>query len=270
MQIEPIILTTYIISLSILFVFASHGYSMVYYYFKTFNKRTEDLSEEELQMTEYPLVTIQLPLYNEKYVICRLIDAVIRIEYPDGATPLDPDEIAGLLLTHITTRGELNRWEQDNITDAISWLDKSKPMDILNESFIRELHKRMFCNVWRWAGKFRTSQKNIGIKWWQISTEVKILCDDAKYWIEHQVYSADEIAIRFHHKLVSIHPFPNGNGRHARLMTDPLLENILQTPQFTWASKDLSNAGEIRGRYIGALYEADRFNFQPLIDFARS
>ncbi|MBN1843638.1 MAG: mobile mystery protein B [Deltaproteobacteria bacterium] len=191
-------------------------------------------------------------------------------KYPEGATPIDPNETEGLLLTHITTREELDRWEQDNILEAFAWLDKTKPTDILNEQFIRELHKRMFRNVWKWAGKFRKMDKNIGGPWHQISMGLKNLCDDALLWIQLRDESPEEIAVRFHHRLVSIHPFPNGNGRHARIMADILLENVLHSLRFSWGDRDLSNASEVRSRYIEALHEADKGNYQPLLQFARS
>jgi len=195
---------------------------------------------------------------------------MIDLEYPEEATPIDPDEAQGLLLTHITTRGELDRWEQDNIAEALAWLEKTKPKDILNEDFVRKLHKRMFGNVWKWAGLFRQSDKNIGGPWWQISTDLKILCDDARLWIDRRDAPLDEIAVRFHHRLVLVHPFPNGNGRHARLMADLLLENILDQPRFTWGSVNLSNTNDARRRYIEALHAADKLDYQPLLKFARS
>jgi len=195
---------------------------------------------------------------------------MLRFDYPEGASPIDPDEAEGLLITHITTRGELDRWEQDNIVEALTWLDRSKPTDILNEQFVKELHQRMFGNVWKWAGHFRQSGKNIGGPWHQISTSLRNLCDDARLWIQLRDESPDEMAVRFHHRLVSIHPFPNGNGRHARLMTDLLLENILHCSTFTWGSKDLSRTGNARQRYIAALHAADEHNYEPLLEFVRT
>ena len=193
-----------------------------------------------------------------------------HFDYPEGATPIDPDEAEGLLLTHITTRGELDRWEQDNIVEALTWLDRKKPTAILNERFVKELHRRMFANVWKWAGQFRQSDKNIGGPWHQISTSLKNLCDDTRLWIELQEQSPDEIAVCFHHRLVSIHPFPNGNGRHARLITDILLENILKRPRFTWGSEDLSRTGHTRKKYIAALHAADAQNYKSLQEFVRT
>ena len=195
---------------------------------------------------------------------------MINLEYPEGATPIDADEASGLLLTHITTREELDRWEQDNIIEALAWIEKTKPKEILNEIFLRKLHKHMFGNVWEWAGKFRKSDKNIGGRWWQISTDLKDLCDDARLWVDSRNEPSDEIAVRFHHRLVSIHPFPNGNGRHARLMADLLLENILDLPRFTWGGANLTKTSDTRQRYIAALRAADGHNYKPLLEFARS
>ncbi len=192
------------------------------------------------------------------------------LENPKGTTPIGPDEAEGLLLTHITTRGELDRWEQDNIVEAMLWLEKTKPKNLLNEDFVRNLHRRMFGNVWKWAGQFRKSDKNIGGPWWRVSTDLKNLCEDARFWTDLRKEPPDEIAVRYHHRLVSIHPFPNGNGRHARLMTDLLLENILDHPRFTWGSTDLFKAGGPRERYIAALHAADELNYQLLLEFVRS
>ena len=195
---------------------------------------------------------------------------MIEFTYPEGATPLDTDESEGLLLTHITTHAELDRWEQDNIIEALAWLERTKPANILNESFIKKLHLMMFKHVWRWAGKFRHSDKNIGGPWYLISTSLKNLCDDASLWIELQEESPDELAIRFHHRLVFIHPFLNGNGRHARLMTDALLENVLKCPKFTWGSGNLVKSGDTRKRYIDALQSADGYDYEPLRKFVRT
>ena len=191
--------------------------------------------------------------------------------FPEGATPIDPDEAAGLLPTHITTRGELDRWEQDNIMGALAWLDQTRPTNILNERFAKELHKRMFASVWKWAGRFRRTDKNLGVAWPQIQVSLKNLFDDTRHWIDCRQEPPDEIAVRFHHRLVSVHPFSNGNGRHARLMTDLLLEKILKSKCFTWGSKqELSKAGQIRSSYIAALREADKGSYEPLLEFARS
>ena len=195
---------------------------------------------------------------------------MINFEYPQGATPIDPGEIEGLLLTHITTRSELDRWEQDNINEALAWVETHKPKDILNEPFMKMLHNKMFCNVWKWAGKFRRTEKNIGVSWYNISVELKKLCDDVEYWIKNKTFPDDEIAARFHHRLVSIHLFPNGNGRHARLAADILLEHVLNKPPFTWGNTNLVKSGRDRKRYIESLVTADRGDYKNLLEFARS
>ena len=195
---------------------------------------------------------------------------MMQFEYPEGSTPIDPDEAKGLRLTHITTQGELNRWEQDNILEAKAWADKAKPADILNEKFIKALHRRMFGNVWAWAGQYRQSGKNIGGSWYLVPMSLKNLCDDTSLWIELGEDPPDLIAARFHHRLVSIHPFPNGNGRHAREMTNLVMKNILKQPEFTWGSKNLSEAGSIRKQYIESLQAADGGNYEPLLTFVRT
>ncbi|MDH3348712.1 MAG: mobile mystery protein B [Desulfobulbaceae bacterium] len=189
----------------------------------------------------------------------------------EGATPLDPNETAGLLLTHLTTREELNYWEQQNINEAEQWAFARRQTDLLSQKFICRLHKKMFGNVWKWAGRFRNSYKNIGIDPWQIATETASLCENTRTWITHATYQPDEIAVRFHHRLVQIHPFPNGNGRHARLMTDLIVKQILHQPLFNWGSENLTSPNETRKKYINALQVADRqLDFAPLLEFVRS
>jgi len=195
---------------------------------------------------------------------------MIKIEYPDGATPIDPDGAADLKLIHITNQSELNRWEQENISEALSWLQQTKPKDILNEEFVRKLHEKMLGNVWKWAGKYRKSDKNIGCSWQNIRIELKKLFDDTRFWIEANKESFDMIAVRFHHRLVSIHPFPNGNGRHARLITDLLVENVLGSLPFSWGDKNLTDNTDMRREYIKALHKADALDYNPLLKFVRS
>ena len=139
------------------------------------------------------------------------------IDEPDGATPLDPDEMEGLRFKHITSRGELDQLEQANIVEGLQWLKKQKNADVLSEGFVRDLHKRLFGQVWKWAGSFRKTEKSIGGDPVQIAIQLRQLLDDTRYWIEHEVCPPKELAARFHHKLVLIHLFPNGNGRHARI-----------------------------------------------------
>ena len=192
----------------------------------------------------------------------------VHLEYPPGATPLDADELASLIPGHITTQGELNEWEQLNIVQGESWARKQRK-EIFNETFLRELHRQMFGETWKWAGEFRRSDKNIGVDWLKIGVELRKLLDDARYQIAHGSFAADEIAVRFHHRLVAIHPFPNGNGRHARLMADLLVERLGQK-RFSWGRHNLVATGETRQAYIAALQAADDRNYAPLIAFARS
>ncbi|MBI9017382.1 MAG: mobile mystery protein B [Phycisphaerae bacterium] len=194
----------------------------------------------------------------------------MEFNYAEGATPLDPNEIEGLIPTHITKREELDRWEQQNINEALAWVDEKKPNDVLNERFIKILHKKMFCDAWKWAGTFRKTEKNIGVPIYKISIDLKLLCDDAKYWIEHKTFSEDEIATRFHHRLVLIHLFPNGNGRHARLITDILIEHVFNKSPFTWGKTDLIKSGQDRKKYIEALRAADNNDYDLLLIFVRS
>jgi len=163
----------------------------------------------------------------------------INLDYPPGATPLDADELASLIPGHITTQGELNEWEQLNIAQGENRARKHRK-EILNEAFLRQLHKQMFGETWKWAGEFRKTDKNIGVDWHKTGVELKKLLDDVHFQIEHASYPPDEIAVRFHHRLVAIHPFPNGNGRHARLMADLLVERLGQ-PRFTWGQRSLTN-----------------------------
>ena len=194
----------------------------------------------------------------------------MNFEYPEGATPIDADEAQGLLLPHIQTRAELDRWEQHNISEAEDAVLGRKQKDVLTEKYARTLHKRMFGSVWRWAGDFRRSQKNIGIEWMQVPVALHQLFQEVGGWLEYQSYPPDEIAVRFHHRLVAIHAFPNGNGRHARLMADVLLVHLLGQERFSWGQDNLINAGECRRRYIEALQAADLHDYRLLLAFVRS
>lgn len=196
-----------------------------------------------------------------------------RLVYPPGATPLNPNEIAGLKLSYISTQKELNAAEQDNVLKGEKWAFAQKRKDFLTEKFMRDLHVKMFGHVWAWAGTYRTSDKSIGVTWSQIPTEMNKLLADVRYWITHQTYPIDEIAARLHHRLVWIHPFSNGNGRWARTVADVLL-NSLDQERFSWGSKmkagTLGEHSESRARYIRALRLADTRNYSELLEFIRS
>lgn len=188
------------------------------------------------------------------------------MDYPDGATPLDPDEMEGLKFSHIQTRAELDQMEQVNIQDGLRWLARQKEADVLSDTFLRQLHKRLLGEVWSWAGTFRLCEKNIGVAPELIIVSLRNLLDDVKYWIAHKTYAKQEIALRFHHRLVQIHLFSNGNGRHARIATDALLVKILATKPINWGNTRLQDSGEHRQAYIDALRKADRGDYQLLLD----
>ena len=196
----------------------------------------------------------------------------LDLKYIDSQTPLDEDEKEGLKIKSITTQGELDEFEHLNIEKAVEWTIhiKLKTERILTEKFVRDLHKKMYGDVWKWAGSFRMTDKNIGINWTQIGVELKCLIDDTKYWVENETYSSEEIAIRFKHRIVAIHCFPNGNGRHSRMMADIIMESIFDRDVFNWHKSNMVKADETRKRYITALRQADEGNISPLIEFAKN
>jgi Fic-DOC domain mobile mystery protein B len=189
-------------------------------------------------------------------------------EEANHGTHLNPDERVGLRLSHITLRSELNEAEQQNILTADAWAFARKH-DPIREPFGRSLHRHMLGDVWRWAGKYRTSNKNLGINFPLIQPRLYEVLDNTRYWLARETFPADEIAVRFHHGLVSIHPFPNGNGRWSRLMADTLAVRLGQ-PRMTWGGKNLQDANEVRARYIAVLQTADAHDFSALLQFARS
>ena len=186
----------------------------------------------------------------------------------DASTPLTAEEREQLIPSYIALRHELNEVEQVNIGAALRWAD-ARRRDVLDRDFLSGLHQRMFGDVWRWAGQYRTTARNIGVEPYRIAMDVQQAIDDARYWVEHETYPADEIALRFSHRVVAIHPFPNGNGRLSRLVGD-LLARQLGKPPFTWGRTHLVNAGETRTRYVAALRAADNHDIEPLLLFSRS
>ena len=190
-------------------------------------------------------------------------------DYKDGQTPLSEEEREELKIKSIASHQELDEFEQQNIEAALSWLMKKNISSelFLSEKFIKELHKKMFGSVWLWAGTFRKSEKNIGIDWRTIAVSLKNLFDDCSYWLENKIFSEEEIAIRFKHRVVFIHPFPNGNGRLSRLMADIMMEKIFKKPVFSWGGININTDNKL---YLKAIREADQGNFKPLIEFAKS
>lgn len=187
----------------------------------------------------------------------------------EANTPLTAEEREQLIPTYISTREELNEAEQVNITRAMRWAARARVFDVFDDAHLRQLHRRMFEDVWKWAGLYRTTPRNIGVEAYRIPTEVRQLVDDARYWTDNGVYPADECAIRFSHRLVSIHPFPNGNGRHSRIAAD-FVAVRLGEPMFSWGKANLVDASEMRKEYISALQAADDGDITPLLIFARA
>lgn len=186
-----------------------------------------------------------------------------------GKTPLDPDEADGLLADQIDTRGALNAWEQANILRGQEWAYGRRGRPVLTVSYAQELHRRMFSDTWVWAGQFRRSGKTIGIDWTLIPSSVRDVLDNASYWMEHRTYPVDEATARLHHQLVCVHPFPNGNGRHARLLVEVLQWNLGLEP-FSWGRHNSAGPGQARVQYISALKQADQGDIAPLLSFVRS
>lgn len=184
----------------------------------------------------------------------------------DGNTPLDPDEAEGLIPAWVATRADLDRAEAANVHAGREWARARRSRrDVLDVDFMRELHRRMFGDVWRWAGVFRTSEKSVGVPPHRISTELRQLLDDVRYWDANGTYPIDERAARFHHRLVAIHPFVNGNGRLTREMADLYLLGA-GAASFTWG---ISLGDAARALYLDAVRAADRKDYGPLIAFVR-
>lgn len=193
----------------------------------------------------------------------------MRFIYAEGATPLSPDEIHNLIPKHLTTQKELNEWEQFNIVKGENWAFGIKRKNILSIEFAKKLHKQMFNETWSWAGVFRKSQTNIGVDSIYIPQELKAIFDDVEFWIFNNIYDMREIAIRLHHRLVFVHPFPNGNGRFSRLFADLLLQNNNEV-SLSWGSCSLIEDSITRKQYIAALKEADIGDYRKLIEFVDS
>lgn len=192
------------------------------------------------------------------------------LAHEPGATPLSPDDLKGLIPTYITTRAQLNTAEQQNILDAIAWTSRRRPIhEILTEDFVFALHEKMFSQVWRWAGDVRQANTNIGVDYWTIRAELRNLLEDARTWITNEVYPPDEMAVRLKHRMVRIHPFRNGNGRHSRMMADIAIK-ALGGEYFSWGGRNLVEPSEARESYMRALYTADAHDVRPLLLFSRS
>ena len=192
----------------------------------------------------------------------------MRFEYAPGATPIDLTEAAGLIPSHLALQRELNEYEEANIIEATVWLFARRRGDPLDEKFIHLVHRRMFNQTWRWAGQARRSNKNLGVPWYEVPVRLRQLVGDVRTQVEHQAFPPAEIAARYHHRLVAVHVFPNGNGRHARLMSDLLLMELAGR-KFEWGRGSLVAANELRSHYIASLQAADAGDYRPLLEFLR-
>jgi Fic-DOC domain mobile mystery protein B len=191
---------------------------------------------------------------------------------PGGATPLDPGQRDGLLQTWVTNRGDLNEAEQENIVKGAVWARRrrgAEAIDLLHDDYVKILHKQMFGEVWKWAGTYRQNKINIGIEPFRVPVEMPAMLDDVRFWVENKTFSPDEIAARLHHRLTQIHGFPNGNGRHARMMADLLIERLGGQP-FSWGGGSLVDVSTLRTKYVSALQAADGHDIRPLLAFMRS
>ncbi len=188
----------------------------------------------------------------------------------DASRPLSPEETADLI-PNLATKEELNEWERENILQARAWAksDRTEPDRMPSDEYIRKLHAKMFDQTWKWAGDYRRTEKNLGVPVPEIRERLAALFGDVRYWVENDTYSPDEIAVRFHHRLVFIHAFPNGNGRHARLVADVLVIKLAR-PGFTWGAVNLITPGQTRAKYLDALRAADHGDIRPLLEFARA
>lgn len=194
---------------------------------------------------------------------------------PEGSTPVEEDQRPFLVNSAISTRGELDSAEQSNIFKATLWLDRTKirTENLLTQHQFQVIHTKMFEDVWLWAGDLRKQETNIGVTPSETPFKIVDLCRDVLAMLADTTgvpLSKNDVAIRFHHRLVLIHPFVNGNGRHSRLVTDKLL-TTLGEEKFTWGSSRYPDRKTLRDAYLSALRAADsQYQYQPLLDFARS
>jgi Fic-DOC domain mobile mystery protein B len=200
---------------------------------------------------------------------------VLNQKLADENTPIRREEVEQLI-PRISTMAELNEYEALNIVQAREWAFSSRTMKSTNpfeETYVRTLHIKMFDKVWKWAGTYRKHELNIGCDAREITQRIPQLLGNTQYWLQHKTFPVDECLIRFHHQLVSkIHPFANGNGRHARMIADVVAVKYGR-PEFTWgAGENLVAEGNARTAYLAALRALDmnENDVKPLLEFARS
>lgn len=197
------------------------------------------------------------------------------LNQPYGATPVDEESREQLQPPHhgIKTLAELNALEAGNIARGLLWLRLELPStdDLLDQYVLRQVHRYMFGDVWTWAGAIRVREMSIGIAPDQIQEQWKMILDDTKWHVENRTWSPAETVLRAHHRTVQIHPFVNGNGRHARLIADELAESLGLGPDaFSWGRQLDVDTGDMRAEYLSALrrMDEDRDDAGPLVEFA--
>lgn len=191
---------------------------------------------------------------------------------PQGATPLSPDDLLGLKLPHVQTRAQLNEIEAANILQGQNWVSSLKVLtldDIFSRDFVIALHKNLFGDIWQWAGTFRLRELNIGVEPKNIPIDLHNFLEDAKCWLEFKHFSDLELSARIQHKLVQIHPFVNGNGRHARIFTDIVRVFLLNKKPLRWAKAKLEDMTTERAAYIAGLRKADGGDFSEMVDYLK-
>ena len=196
-----------------------------------------------------------------------MIDRLVPVG--DGHTELSEEDRQGLLPSYIATRGDLFDAEQRNISVALLRRRTPTPQELLDDKYLRDLHRAMFGEVWAWAGQYRQTQTNIGYDPREIAVAVRLLVENARAWVEYDTYAHDELAVRLHHRLVAIHPFPNGNGRHGRITANYLIEGLGGDPFSLGAALDATTE-ELRAAYLHAIQQADGDDISHLLAFARS
>lgn len=190
-----------------------------------------------------------------------------------GATPLTDEDLQGLRIPSVRTHGDLNQAEAANIVRGQEWALRARSArmpDMLSDRFMQRLHEAMFGTVWTWAGDYRLVDTNIGVPHHLIREHLHNVYADAHAWIEHDTYSPEEFSVRLHYRIVTVHPFPNGNGRHARMLADIVLARHFKRPALPWRNSPLNTANAVRQAYIAALVAADHHDFGPLMTFATS
>lgn len=185
----------------------------------------------------------------------------------DGHTLVPDDELEHLKLSYIRTRGELNAAEQAGIARVYASRRRPTLDRLLDDLYLRRLHRRMYDQVWDWAGRYRLVDTNIGIDPPQIPAAVRDLVAGAKMWFDGGDPSVE--AVRLYHRLVFIHPFVNGNGRFSRLAAH-FAGRALDIEPFTWGASLGLDTTTLRRRHLEALWAADAGDLDPLIVFSRS